>query len=179
MDGCNQIETKTKSGTPVSISFAEDTKSFYRADHMLYHHTHRTLFPVVHFVLSRQRAPLGFLFGNRGLFVKLLQPLISRVDTDFQVRMKTNFPFFQKSKIMLPAYTEGRADDLPRGRIDDHLRLLSMSFFLSRIVFFLLISSVLYLVFFFFGRSTGLSVASTSTTSQADSFCTKLFLPGR
>ena len=83
---------------------------------------------------------------------------------------------------MVSTWPKEGGDDLVGVRIDGDLGLLGMSLFLPRIKLFLTISSRANPLFMklslFFGRSTGLSVASKMATSNSWSETVSTFFPG-
>ena len=88
--------------------------------------------------------------------MKVLDTLITRIHYTFCFRFERHPAVFEQLEIMSATFVESSAKYLPAGFIRYDLCLLSVSFFLARIIQSL----------FFLGRSTGLSVTSIRTTSK-------------
>lgn len=111
----------------------------------------------------------GFLNRRATLSVSLLQALIAPITQAFNRGGQADVAAFAELEIMLTAFAYSRAEDLPPGLIDQKLGLLGMAALLAPVVPAL----------FFCGRSTGLSVASITMTSNCVSLAWSFFFPGR
>lgn len=95
--------------------------------------------------------------------------LVTAVCRDVRRLLAMDLGLPEQFEVMGLAWCEGSADDLFGLFVDDYLAFGSMPFLLAGVV----------LALSFFGRSTGDSLASTSTTSISTSLLVSAFRPGR
>lgn len=100
--------------------------------------------------------------------VPFLEPLIAAVCETFDRFGKRDPASLEQLEIVLSALANSDTDNLAGSLGDDDLRLVGVAFLLPAVVAPL----------FFGGRSTGLSAASTTTTSNGVSSAHKRLLPG-
>jgi len=93
--------------------------------------------------------------------------LVTRIHTTFYVRMQMGFALLEKPEVMSSSLAKSGTDYLPCFAVGHYLRLLRVALLFAGVISPL----------FFLGRSTGLSVTSTNTTSKL--FSRKTFLPGK
>jgi len=108
------------------------------------------------------------LFGHVGLGMELLQSLIAAINQDFGFRVKPNFRFLEKPKVVPSSFIMGNTQNATRRFLDNKLGFQRVSLLLSRIIAPLS----------FFGRSMGVSVASSRITSNCRSLATTALRPG-
>lgn len=84
-----------------------------------------------------------------------MNTLVASISLAFCSWLKSNFGFFEKTKIVSSPVGNVRADDLVSFLVYDNLAFNGVAFLFAGVVTFLS----------FFGRSIGVSVASTNTTS--------------
>lgn len=101
--------------------------------------------------LLRRCTTTGVQFGNS---------LITFVSQAQLLRQHRYPVLLKQSEVVDSSLAKGSTNDLPSRLIDDHLRFQGVLLFLATVV-----SSL-----FFFGRSMGLSVTSTVSTSQEPAF---------
>lgn len=95
------------------------------------------------------------LFGVATVGVNLPNALIASISHDLSVGMNLGAGFLKQPKIMASAAAKSRGNNLACCGVDHNLTFQRVAFFLPRVKASL----------FFRGRSIGVSVASTSTTS--------------
>ena len=98
----------------------------------------------------------------------LFQPQIAAVCEALGFGTEHDPALLEQLEVMYLARTKSRGYNAPGFRVSDNLRFLSVALFLATVRVLLL----------FLGRSTGHSVASTTTTSNRMSLLVKAFLPG-
>jgi hypothetical protein len=125
--------------------------------------------PVRRLLLVRERMVLALLLGQATVTVALRQAQIPAVRQALGLRQERQAGLLEQLEIVRPAHTEARHEDAFRLWVGDDLRFLGVALLLATVT----------LALFFFGRSTGHSVASTTTTSKAMSLLVSAFLPGR
>jgi len=123
---------------------------------------------IVPFVLLIQQVLFAALFQHCGVAVQLLPAHVARVGDGLGVGMEANARLLEHPEVVTAASGVCEADDRARRLVDDELRLQGVTLFLARVIPAL----------FFWGRSTGVSVASISTISYVWSLVTRAFLPG-
>lgn len=113
-----------------------------------------------------QSALLG---GQAAIGVALLQAQIAAVRQALGTGVDRRPALPEQLEVVRLARTESRREDAPRLQIGDDLRFLGVALLLAAVRALLL----------FWGRSTGHSVASITTTSKTTSLLVRAFLPGR
>lgn len=101
--------------------------------------------------------------------MKFLNALIALVCQTLYLWSESDLTVFEQAKVMNPTSGMCGTDDFVTQLVDNHLRFQSVPFLFSTIEALL----------FFFGRSIGLSVTSTTTTLISDSDPCSCFFPGR
>ena len=117
----------------------------------------------------RQSVIFGFLERRLAIFMQFHQALVARICQNTKLFSKLTAILLEQLKIMFAAITKRRGNNFGAFSVSNYLRFLSMSLLFATVVPFLA----------FFGRSTGCSLTSTSTTSKAVSLAWSAFLPGR
>jgi hypothetical protein len=126
----------------------------------------RTIFLLL---LFRQRMIFGFLERRLAIFMKFCQALVARIRQDPNVLRNVEFLVLKKLEVMFATLAEGGGYNFSRLLVGNQLRFLSVSLLFAAVVRFLA----------FFGRSTGCSLTSTSTTAKIVSLGWSAFLPGK
>jgi len=105
------------------------------------------------------------------------------IDISLNLLLYMKLRVFKKPEVMFLTVAEKYAYYTPCFFTDNYQCFYSMSFLFSRIPTFLLVFTVFYRLFItfsvFFGRSTGVSVASINIISYSASFLRRAALPGR
>ena len=117
----------------------------------------------------RQGVKFGFLERRLAVFMQFYQTLVASICQDAKMFRELTASILEKLKIVFTAITESRGYNLAAFSVSNDLRFLSMVLLFAAIMPFLP----------FFGRSTGCSLTSTSTTSNTVSLAWSAFLPGR
>ena len=116
-----------------------------------------------------ERLLFGFFVGGERVAMKLLQTGIAAVSQTQGVSVHRQGALLEQSKVMSAACTKAGRDNALIGFLDDDLSFAGVALFLSAVVAPL----------FFWGRWIGISVASTTMISKANSGSCKAFLPGK
>lgn len=95
--------------------------------------------------------------------------LITRIHSTLYAWVNIRFAAFKQLKIVISSLAKRSADDFSTVFICHYLCFLRVAFLFTGVVASL----------FFLGRSTGVSVTSTNTTSNVFSGAAKAFLPGK
>lgn len=112
---------------------------------------------------------LAPLLGLAAVGVQLRNPKVARIGCGRHGRMNRQTGPFEQVEVMATTRTENGTDDLPRRLCHHHLGLYGVPLLLVRVVSPL----------FFWGRCTGVSVASIRMTSIAGDSLVNAFFPGR
>lgn len=120
-------------------------------------------------VLSRKRVVLGFLSRQDRIRMKLSDTQISSIHIYLNFFADMHVRVLKKLKIMAFPIGKGYTDNLTIFLVNYNLCFQCMLLFLPGIVVSLPL----------FGRSIGVSVASTRTTSYSMSVLSSAFLPGK
>jgi len=121
------------------------------------------------FFSLRQSMVFGFLEGCLAVLMKFHQSLIASICQNAKVLREFTSVIFEQLKVMFASVAKGGSHDLGAFSVSNYLRFLSMSLLFATVMPFLA----------FFGRSTGCSLTSTSTTSNSVSLVWSAFLPGK
>ena len=97
---------------------------------------------------------LAALDGNEGVLHHVLHALIAGIGKHPCAFFEAHFRLQQQSPVMTAAFFPGGADDFPALAIGHQLLFQRVAFLFARVE----------LALFFWGRSIGVSVASTTTT---------------
>ena len=168
VDTGDQVEPQPKTLPAISVAVGNDSETLQCADNMLVQNTltgHHTVEPLV---LRRQRLLLAPLLWQQTVGMDFGDSKIPRIRNGADGRIHEQAGFLVQAKIMLAAFGETGADNLPRWLGHHHLGFYRVPLFLARVVPFL----------FFLGRWTGVSVASTRITSILFELAANAFLPG-
>jgi len=125
--------------------------------------------PIALFFSFRQSMIFGFLERRLAVFMKFRQSLITSICQNAKMFRELTGIVFEQLEVVFASITKGCGYDLGTFSVGDYLRFLGMMLLFTAIVPFLA----------FFGRSTGCSLTSTSTTSKTVSLVWSAFLPGR
>lgn len=136
---------------------------------MLNHNPFPCQTPIALFFSLRQSMLFGFLEGCLAVFMKFRQSLIASICQNAQMFRELTGIVFEHLEVVFAAMTKGGGYDLGTFSISHHLRFLGVPLLFAAVMPFLA----------FFGRSTGCSLTSTSTTSNTMSLAWSAFLPGR
>lgn len=136
---------------------------------MLNHNPLSCQTPIALLFSFRQSMVFRFLEGCLAVLMKLHQTLVASVGQNPKVFRELTGVLFEQLEVVFASMTEGRGDDLGAFSIRHHLRFLGVTLLFAAVMPFLA----------FFGRSTGCSLTSTSTTSNTVSLAWSTFLPGR
>jgi len=169
VNGSDQIETDSKSGSAIAIPLTQDPKYFQLAKNMLNHDSLASQRLVFLLFLLGQRMIFRLLERGLAILVKVCQTLVTSICQNSNVLSNGKFLVLEQLKVMLTALTKSGRHDFGSFLVGDQLRFLSMSSLFTTVVLFLA----------FFGRSTGCSLASTRITSKTVSLGWSAFLPGR
>ena len=153
----------------VSVTLGGDAESFERSNHMLIEDALTGDLGVGALLFFSQRFFLGFFLRQRGVGVGMLCALISGVKHGLRLFFHAHARVLQQLEVVTFALGGVDAQNAPCGALHNHLRLQRVAFLFARVEVFL----------FFFGRSHGVSVASTSTTSKDVLAASNAFLPGK
>jgi len=134
---------------------------------MLNHNPFSRQTPIALFFSFRQSMVLGFLEGCLAVFMKFRQSLITSICQNAKMFREFTGIVFEQLEIVFASMTKGCGYDLGTFSVSDYLRLLGMMLLFTAVMPFLA----------FFGRSTGCSLTSTSTTSNTVSLAWSAFLP--
>lgn len=169
VNGGDQVEAQSKSLTTITILFAQNTKHFQLAEYMFNHNPFSCQTPIALFLSLRQSMVFGFFEGCLAVFVKLHQSLVTRICQNAQMFRKLTGIVFEQLEIVFASMTKGGGYDFGAFSVSNYLCFLGMSLLFATVMPFLA----------FFGRSTGCSLTSTSTTSNTMSLAWSAFLPGK
>jgi len=136
---------------------------------MLNHNSLPCQTPIALLFSFRQSMIFGFLERCLTILMKFGQSLIASICQNTQMVREFTGIIFEQLKVMFTSITKGGRYDLGTFSIRYHLRFLGVTLLFAAVVSFLA----------FFGRSTGCSLTSTSTTSNTVSLAWSVFLPGK
>ena len=136
---------------------------------MLNHNPFSCQAPIALFLSLCQGMVFGFLERRLAVFMKFHQSLITSICQNAKVLRKFTSVLFEQLKVMFASVTKGGSHDLGTFSVSNYLCFLGMSLLFTAVMPFLA----------FFGRSTGCSLTSTSTTSNTVSLVWSAFLPGK
>lgn len=125
--------------------------------------------PIPLFFFFCERMIFGFLERSLAVFMKVCQTLIACICQYSNMLGNIAALLLEELKVVLTSMSKGSGNDLSGLLACNQLRFLSMTPFFAAEMLFLA----------FFGRSTGCSLASTSTTSKTVSLACSAFFPGR
>jgi hypothetical protein len=117
----------------------------------------------------RQSVIFGFLERRLTVLVQFRQALVARICQKAKVFGKITSIVLEQLKIVFASITKGGGNNFGTLSVSNYLRFLGMT---------LLFTAEMPLLAFF-GRSTGCSLTSNSTTSKTVSLDWSAFLPGR
>ena len=163
-----EVKSECEALASVSVSVGDDFESLEIADDIFARDALTGDALILGFVLLGQRMFFAALFGHDGIGMEFLHAQISGID---QRRGGGGEPYLgtlEESEVVAAAFLIGGTDDLAGTLVYDQLGFLGVPLFLAGVKALLL----------FLGRSQGLSVASTITTSNCRSFCKSALRPG-
>jgi hypothetical protein len=165
----NQVEPQAEALAAVTVALGQDAEDLQAADDVLDHEPFAGELPVRPLLLIRERVMLALLLRQTAVAVALRQAQIPAVRQALGLWQERQTGPQEQLEVVRPARAEARHEDALCLRVGDDLRFLGVALLLTAVT----------LSLFFFGRSTGHSVASTTTTSKAMSVLVSAFLPGR
>lgn len=112
---------------------------------------------------------LGTLLGSLAQTVNLANPLIPCVSQAQGMSGQSGTACLEQFQIVDSACTESGRDDFATGQVCQDLRFYSVAFLFTAVIISLS----------FLGRSIGVSLASTTTTSKTAFMLVSDFFPGR
>jgi hypothetical protein len=169
VDCRDQIEAQGKSLSAITISFTQDPKDLQLTENMLNQNSFSSEGTISLLFLFGQRMTFGFLERRLTIFMKFCQALVASIRQNSNVLCNVEFLILEKLEVMFATLAEGGGYNFSRLLVGNQLRFLSVSPLFAAVVLFLA----------FFGRSTGCSLTSTSTTSKIVSLGWSAFLPGK
>ena len=169
VDCSDQIEAQGKSLPAITISLAQDPKDLQLTKNMLNQNSFSSQGTISLLFLFGQRMIFGFLARRLAIFMKVCQSLVASIRQNSNVLCNVEFLVLEKLEVMFAALAEGGGYNFSRLLVGNQLRFLSVALLFAAVVLFLA----------FFGRSTGCSLTSTSTTSKIVSLGWRAFLPGK
>ena len=117
----------------------------------------------------RQSMILGFLERRLTVLMQVRQSLVARISQNAKVIGEVTAILFEQLKIVFAAITKGRGNNFGAFAVSNYLRFLGVALLFAAVMSFLA----------FFGRSTGCSLTSTSSSSKTVSLAWSALLPGR
>ena len=117
----------------------------------------------------RQSMMLGFLERRLTVLMQVRQSLVARICQNAKVIGEITSIILEQLKIVFASIAKRCGNNFGALAVSNYLCFLSMSLLFATVMPFLP----------FFGRSTGCSLTSTSTTSNAVLLAWSAFLPGR
>lgn len=163
-----QIEPQSKSAAAVAVAFGDNPKDFQTPNHVFNHNALTRQLPIYSALVCAQLAAFWLLDGRLRVLMDGWQTLITRIAKQPNVISNRKSAFFEHGKIVRFADCLPGANNLARLLFNDNLRFYRVPLFLATVVSAL----------FFFGRSIGVSVTSTTINSKVFSLARKTFLPG-
>lgn len=163
-----QVEPQCKTTAAIAIAFRHDPKYLQMPDDVFNHDPQPRQLPILSLLLDCQLSAFRLLRWCARILMLFVQTLIAAIAQQMNACGNLTTCLFEDRKVMRLARPVGGTNDFARPEVDDHLRLDGVPLLLARIVPPLL----------FFGRSTGVSVASTTITSSWLSLSRSRFLPG-
>jgi hypothetical protein len=163
-----QVEPQRETTAAIAVALRHDPKYLQMPDDVLHHDPQPRQLPILSLLLACQLRALRLLLRRARVLVLFLQALIAGIAQQMNACSNLAARLFEDGKVMRLARSVSGTNDFARPAVDDHLRLDGVPLTLARIVPPL----------FFFGRSIGVSVASTTTTSIRLSLPRNCFLPG-
>ena len=124
--------------------------------------------PVSSFLLGCKPMKLGVLSWYLTIGMQFVDTQITCICLTEDILSHARIVIFEQTEIVGASITKCSCNDFQSAQIDHYLCFLCVSLFLSTVVSTL----------FFFGRSIGCSVASTTTISMTVSLGCSAFLPG-
>jgi len=165
----NQIETQSESLSAITIPFTQDTKYLQFAKNMFNQNSSTSQTSIPLFLFFCQRMVFGFLARSLAVLMEFCQTLIACICQYANMFGNLATLLLEELKVVLTSMGEGSRNNLSGLLICNQLCFLSMTPFFAAKMFFLA----------FLGRSTGCSLASTSTTSKTVLLAWSAFFPGR
>ena len=167
--GSNQVESQSQPLAAVAIGAAQNAESLEPTNNVLNQQSLTRQLLVFLLLIWRQWMMFALFVGRARIFMLFLQAFVAAIAQTAGHVLKRQRTGFKQGKVMHAAGTKGGSYNAIVGLLDYHLRFMRVSLFLAAVVAPLL----------FLGRCTGISVASTTTTSKANCGSCKAFLPGR
>jgi hypothetical protein len=165
----DQIEAQGKSLSAITIPFTQDPKDLQLTKNMLNQNSFSSQGMISLLFLFGQRMIFGFLERRLAILMKVCQALVASIRQNSNVLCNVEFLILEKLEVMFATLAEGGGYNFSRLLVGNQLRFLSVSLLFAAVVLFLA----------FFGRSTGCSLTSTSTTSKIVSLGRSACLPGK
>lgn len=154
VDRRDQVEAQAEAPAPVAVALAQDAEDFQAPNDVLGHEPLPRQVPVLCLLRRRQRMKLAALVWRPAVGMLLDQAQIAAVREAPGLRPQRRPAALEELEVVRLARAEGGRDDLPGSLVGDYLGLLGVALLLAAITSALL----------FWGRSTGHSVASMTTT---------------
>jgi hypothetical protein len=156
INGGEEVETESEALSAVSVSVGDDLESLAIADDVFAGDAFAGDALVFGFVPLGQRLFFAALFGHDGIGVEFVQAQIAGIDQRRGRRGEPYLGTLEEVEIVAAAFLVCRADDLAGTLVYDQLSFLRVALLLAGVKTPLLC----------LGRSQGLAVASTITTSN-------------
>lgn len=182
MHSSDQIKAKTKALSAVAVTISNNFEALQLSNHIFVQHTLAWELVVLAFFFLAQLFLLAGLCWCPAVRMQLLQSLITAVAQDFSVCGHMHFAALVQRKIVTFAIRKAGAHHFGALLVHDNLALQRMPLFLPRVIMPLLIIAMpnsFAMLYFFFGRSIGVSDASTKITSYSASDFNSALRPGK
>ena len=152
-----QVHPQPEPAAPVAVALGQDPEPLERTDHVLDLHPpprHRPVHPLLR---ALEWPASARLVRPERRLVDLPEPLVAGVDHAQRLGRPARAVLAAHPQIVHRARSEGSREDQTRAELDDELGLVRVALLLAAVV--------APLPAFFFGRSIGLSIASSATTA--------------
>ena len=150
----DQVEAQAEPLAPVAVALAQDAEDLQAPDDVLGHEPLPCQLPVLCLLLARQWVQFAALVRRLAVGMMLRQPQVAAVGQALGLLGQRRPAALEELEVVRPARAEGRREDLLGLLVGDYLSLLGVALLLAAVGAALL----------FWGRSTGHSVASMTTT---------------
>lgn len=169
IEASDEADAQAETFAAGAVTLGENAEAFDGADDVFNRNARAGALAVGAFLVLGQRFVFAFLGRHGGIGMLHLKALIAGIETGFGPRLQANTGQRQQFVVVDASLRCGMdADDFTAFLVNDQLRLQRVPLFLSRVATPL----------FFFGRSTGVSVALMRTPSHSMPGSSKAFLPG-
>jgi len=163
-----QVEPQPETTAAVAVAFGDNPKDFQTPNHVFNRNPLTRQLTVCPTLRGTQLTAFRLLDRCLRQFVFFVQTLITRIAKQTNVICNLKARFFEHGKIVRPAACLPCANNFARFLVNNKL-----SFYRVPLLFPGIVAAL-----FFFGRSIGDSVTSTTINSKAFSLWRKTFLPG-